>query len=214
MTVRRQWQLLALAAAVVAVFAIWGPTYMVPFVIDLVGRGRRLSDTSGLLAAKTIEADPDKLTYDAAEIMGRPVSKDAYAAARMVRSEEGSQPRDVKALLVHVAINDAREHGWSLFFTLTVSSDPSRTGYFGNQTSRRYSTAFDPYEEDLLVAEQVIASRAAGGEDPTGGAVKFFNRGPLGALGNDWPDSWDAEGLVSENVPPAPDRLVFFTRGA
>lgn len=214
MSKRTQIVLAVALGALLLAAILWGPTTVVSAVIDLVGRGRRLSDTSGLedpSDPKTLDADPDKLTNDAAEIMGRAVTKDAYSAARMIRSEEGSQPRDVKALLVHVLINDAAEHGWSLYYATTVSSVASRSGYYGNQTSRRYSTASDPYEEDLLVAEQVIAERAAGGEDPTGGAVKFFNRGPLSA--SDWPDAWDAEGLVSENVDPAPDRLVFFTRG-
>lgn len=207
----KPWQKVALLILLLAL-AAGGGAYVVPAVIDLVGRGRKLTDTSGNLVDLSIQVDPEDLREQAAGVMGRNVTLDALAASRMVRSEEGSEGRDVKALLVHVALNDAAAHGWSLFYTLTVSSNSSRSGLFGNQTSRRYSTVSDSFEEDLLVAEQVIASRGAGGPDPTRGATKFFNRGKL--LKSDPPADWYSEGLVSFNVDPAPARLLFFAPGA
>jgi hypothetical protein len=209
----KTWQKVLLIVFLLAL-AVGGGAYVVPAIIDLVGRGRRLNDTSGNLVDLSIQVDPDELASAAGDVMGRPVSLDALALARMARSEEGSAPREVKALLCHVAMNDAAAHGWSVLHTITVSSNPSRSGLFGNQTSRRYSSVSDPYEEDLLVAEGVISARASGGgdADPTGGAVKFFNRGKL--LKSDPPADWYAEGLQSYNVAPAPDRLLFFARNA
>jgi hypothetical protein len=207
------WQKVALILFLLAV-AVGGGAYVVPAIVDLVGRGRRLNDTSGNLVDLTIQVAPDDLAAAAGDVMGRAVSVDALALARMARSEEGSAPRETKALLCHVACNDAAAHGWSILHAITVSSVPARSGLFGNQTSRRYSSVSDPYEEDLLVAEGVIAARASGGgdADPTGGAVKFYNRGKL--LKSDPPPSWYDEGLTSYNVPPAPDRLLFFARAA
>jgi len=208
-------KILAVVFLLVAITA--GGAYVVPAVVDLLGRGRKLSETRLVDGDadpddKTVEDDPDKLTYDAAEIMGRPVTKDAFAASRMVRSEEPDANDDTKRYLVHVAINDARRKGWSLFQILTYSTVGSRSGYFGKQTSRRYSTRDDSYERDLLLAEQAIAEHDAA--DPTAGAWHFYHKQLAEVVGirnfDDVVDSWAKEGAYPFELPGAPSRLVFF----
>lgn len=210
------WKKIALAILLLALVATGG-AYVVPAVIDLVGRGRKLSETRLVddgydPDGYTIEDDPDKLTYDAAEIMGRPVTKDAYAAARMVRSEEPDANDETKRYLVHVAINDARRKGWTLFQILTFSTVAARSGYFGKQTSRRYSTRNDPYERDLLLAEEAIAGHDAA--DPTAGAWHFYHKQLSELVGVASYErvvaNWGKEGAYPFRLPGAPSRLYFF----
>jgi hypothetical protein len=201
----------AVGALVAGALAYWQRDAVkagVSFVVDLTQRGNRLTETY-LNVDGSIAEEPTDLAKLAATVVGRDVDVDAYSAARMVRSEEGSQPPEVRQLLVHVLINDAAALGWSLTQTVTYSTNPDRNTLYGFQTSRRYSTAVDPYEQDLYLAEQVIAARAAGGADPTGGATKFFSRG---LAMNPLPQAWLDQGYVAENVDPAPDRLVFFRK--
>jgi hypothetical protein len=208
--------------------AWWLGAYAVPIVFDLLGRGRRLSHTKLVDGPddpddKTIEEDPDKLTYDAWWILGRPApetlselhaARDALAASRMVRSEEPEANDQTKQYLVHVAINDARRKGLSLFEVLTISSVSGRRGFFGKQTTRRYSTREDSYERDLLLAESAIATHDMG--DPTGGATKFYHEQILPVAGvaslARVTEEWGQEGLRPYRLPGAPARLWFFGR--
>jgi hypothetical protein len=209
---------LAILFFVLAITA--GGAYVVPKVIDLIGRGRRLSDTSpvnrDLGSADDpllVEDDPDKLINDAAEILGRPVSRDAFAASRMVRSEESDANDDTKRYLVHVALNDAARKGWSLFDILTYSTLATRNGYFGRQKSRRYSTVNDSYERDLVLAEEAIDEHARG-VDPTAGAWHFYHKQLAEVVGiasyQTVVDNWGKEGAYPFSLPGAPSRLVFF----
>ena len=197
-----------------------GGAYLVPKVIDLVGRGRRLSDTSPVNPdlgdaddPLLIEDDPDKLVNDAGEILGRSVSRDALAASRMIRSEEGDANDDTKKYLVHVALNDAARKGWSLFQILTYSKVATRNGYFGRQKSRRYATVEDSYERDLVLAEEAIAAHQSG-DDPTAGAWHFYHKQLADIVGiasyGTVVDDWGKEGAYPFTLPGAPSRLVFF----
>jgi hypothetical protein len=217
--VARWKKLLAILFLVIAITA--GGAYVVPKVIDLVGRGRRLSDTSPVNPdlgdaddPLLVEDDPDKLVNDAAEILGRPVDRDALAASRMVRSEEGDANDATKRYLVHVALNDAARKGWTLFQVLTYSTKPTRNGYFGRQKSRRYSTVEDSYERDLVLAEEAIADHYAG-NDPTAGAWHFYHKQLTEVIGiasyQTVVDNWGKEGAYPmPTLPGSPSRLVFF----
>lgn len=199
------------AALALGVFAYWQKDTIgagVSYVVDLTQRGRRLTE-SYLNVDASIPEELYVLRDQAEATIGRSISQDAYSAARMVRSEEGSMSPEVRALLVHVLINDAHHLGWSLTDTVTYSTNADRKGLYGSQLFRRYSTAQDPYEQDLGIAEQVIAERAAGAADPTEGATKFFSRG---LLMNPLPAAWLADGYRPYGVDPAPDRLVFFRK--
>lgn len=203
-----------IAGALAVAWFLWG--WGVPFVVDFAGRGRRLTHTT-INDNLSVDEPPQALAAAAAELLGRPVDVDAYAAARMVRSEEGDASDLTKALLVHVAMNDAqRKTGGDLLRVLTLSSVASRNGKFGKQTSRRYSTRSDPYERDLLIAEEAIGEWRSG-LDRSGGAVKFYHRQPLEIVGvasyEDIVASWGREGLQPFEIDGAPIGLVFFRPG-
>lgn len=188
--------------------AYLGYTWGVPAVIDLAGRGRRLTETE-LDDDGSIPVPPDELARRASEVLGRPVDAGALGAARMVRSEEPTASDETKTYLVHVLRNDAARLGKSILDTLTFSSVARRRGLFGKQTSRRYSTRLDPYERDLLIAEAALSS-----EDQTNGARKFYHKQLAEVVGVRSFDAivaaWGQEGLRPFNLPGAPDRLFFF----
>ena len=216
---RKRWLLLGALLLVLVLFH-WGylgnfsgKVPVVSALLDVIDRGARLTHTT-LDDDGSVDDDPHALAVAAAAVAGVSVSDDEYAAARMVRSEQPHDADEIKELLVHVAINDAAAHGWTLLKALTVSSVASRSGKFGHQTSRRYSTASDPYGADLVVSKKAIADHAAG-VDPTGGAQKFVNKWAFKK-----PESydvtaasWGKEGFTPVTIPPAPNHLVFFRKG-
>lgn len=207
---RRRW--LILAGAVLLAFLIF---FGGPVVVDLVVRGARLtratwSDADPL----TIAEDPEDLAEAASDVAGQVIGVDEYALARMVRSEQPRGSSDVSTALVHTALNDARAHGWTVLHTVTVSSVASRTGRFGNQTTRRYSTKDDPFDGDLYVVRVAMAMHA-GGDDVTGGALKFVDRDAFsGGKYDAVVAAWAKEGLTPYNLPGLPSDQVFFRRGA
>lgn len=176
---------------------------------DFITRGKRLSRSN--LSSGTAQPGADDLLAQASAAVGRDVDRDAYALARMIRSEADQKlaaTSHVSRLLrAHVAWNDSRAHGWRLFETVTHGR-----GTYGAQAGRRYSTAADPYENDLAIAESVIESRDGGGPDPTDGATKFANtRG-----GFEIPQAWLDEGyqpveIIADNVE---SDLVFLREAA
>jgi hypothetical protein len=210
------WKLLGGLALVGGAAAIVGTETGRSIVVDLTNRGRRLTSTT-MDGNGNITVAPDELAAQAAELLGRQVSTEAYAMARMFRSEEGSSGAVVKRLLGWVAINDADELGWDLVQLFTYSTVASRKGHFGQQLSRRYSTVQDPYENDLAVAELVLAERDGDKGDPTAGAVKFVNKNAFasqaGASNYETVRAqWAKEGLSPTLIAGAPDNLVFFRR--
>lgn len=216
---RKRWILLA----VVVVFLVlvhWGwlgnfsGVPVVSAVVDLIDRGLRLTHTKLDEPKGNIPDSPASLAAAAAVVAGVAVSVDAYGLARMVRSEQPHDSDAIKALLAHTAINDAAAHGWSVIKALTVSSTPSRSGLFGHQLARRYSTIDDPYGVDLQVALKAIADHAAG-NDPTGGAQKFVNKWAFKKPESydTTVTSWAKEGFTPVTIPPAPNHLVFFRKG-
>jgi hypothetical protein len=186
------------------------------WIVDLTKRGRRLTVTE-LDEDLKVPSYPEQLAAKAMGVLGRPVTPTAYGIARMVRSEEGSGSPTTKRYLVWVLLNDSRALGWAPLKTLTYSTSTVRKGFFGKQITRRYSTARDPYENDLLIAEAVLAEYEAGRPDPTGGAVKFVNKLAFGVQAGTGSYAavlakWRADGLEPLNLPGAPDELVFFRR--
>jgi hypothetical protein len=143
---------------------------------DFVTRGKRL--TRSTLTDGVIEESVDELVLEASATMGRVVERRAYALARMLRSEYGTGPVAAKIAMAWVALNDAADLGRDLVSTLNAGD---RHGVaFGSQAGgQRYSTAQDPYENDLQIAEAVL-----GGEitDPTDDAVKFVHKNGLGQM--------------------------------
>lgn len=176
---------------------------------DMVTRGKRLTTSSGDPVTQT----PAQLAAEASRVAGHAVSVEAYALARMIRSENGSGTVLAKQAVAHVALNDARAHGWTLLYTLTVNSRRP-AGSFGSQRGGRYSTSRDPYENDLVIAEYAISGVLP---DPTGGADKFVHKGAFGVQeGTGSYDSvvrrWAADGYQPTEIPGTGD-LVVFNRG-
>ncbi len=186
-------------------------------VVDFTRRGKRLSDTK-LDADLKVPIDPLELARKAGQLLQRNVDVNAYALARMLRSEHGSAGHVVKRLLAWVCLNDSDELGWSVLKTLTYSTQLQRKGYFGKQITRRYSTAQDPYEQDLLIAEAVLRERDGGQFDPTTGAVKFVDKSAFAHQAGATSYAavaarWAKDGLEPFKIAGAGEDLVFFRRG-
>jgi hypothetical protein len=192
-------------------------------VVDVVKRGKRLT-FAGMGFDGVVPINPATLCAAASAVLGREVSQAAYDMARMIRSEGAAAGR-VRA---HVALNDAAELGWSLHSLLTYSTSSRTKGMYGEQSTpasrapggikstRRYSTAADPYEGDVQVAEQAMAEHAMG-VDPTSGAVKFVDKASLSVQEGartyeSIVASWGGEGLRPFNVYGYSDDLVVFRR--
>lgn len=215
---------LAAAGAVIGFGGLWlfGRRTAQAFV-DVVDRGARLNDTQ-LDDTGVIPFDPDDLVEVASSVMGRPISRDAYALARMRRSEMAfGESDDASALRIHVALNDLDDlnrrklFGWSAADLITYSTNPEHRGLFGEQNDgRRYASTKDPHAGDVLLAEQVQAQHEAG-IDPTMGALKFVDRGSMGAqVGSGSYDQlvirWAAEKLQPFTVPGYSDDFIVFRR--
>src|SRR6185295_14933880 len=137
--------------------------------------------------------------------------------ARMVRAEGGSGPVPEKQARAWVALNDAATHGWSILKTI---AGPDLL--FGQQRGWRYASGrdykdgstSDPYENDLYVAEAVLAGQLP---DNTGGAVKFvdidsFGVQPGTGTYEETVASWARDGLQPFEVEGASGPFRVFRR--
>jgi len=191
------------------------------YAVNTFSRGQRLTHTSAD-ADGVIQDDPAALVAAASAVMGRPISAQAYALARMGRSEgvDGMEHR------MHVALNDlaelrARYPGTypDLEQLMIHSKNPISDGRFSKQgLGKRYATTRDPYQGDYELALRVITDHGSG-IDPTGGAVKFVDKDSFGVQeGTSSYASliarWAGEGLEPSNVEGASDNFVVFRRTA
>lgn len=156
--------------------------------------------------------------------LGRKVSRDISALARMIASETDARHPETAIVRAHIALNDLadlnRRHPswqWTIEELITYSSMPQHRGHFGEQRwGRRYASTKDATLADVATAEHAIAQHAAG-EDPTGGALKFVDRRSMGVQGGsgryeDLVESWGSEGLRPHTLDGFPDDLVVFRR--
>ena len=173
-----QWRRL-LPYLLVAIAAWWFFTGDLPDGVwrRFVGRGRQLS-RSTLSDGANCDQTIDDLVAQAAATMGRAVATDAYLLARVSASEHGGANAREKGAIQWVCKNDAAAHGWSISYTVTVNP-----GTLGTQAGRRYSTRFDPCEDDLEVAELILAGQLA---DITGGAQHFVHKSPAFVVSGGW----------------------------
>jgi hypothetical protein len=212
-------------AGVLGFVGLWffSPRRIANVVADVVNRGELLTDTQ-LDDTGVIPFDPADLVEIASGVMGRPVSADTYALARMRRSEMAiGESDDASALRIHVALNDLEDlntrrlFGWSAEDLITYSTHADHRGLFGEQNDgRRYASTKDPHVGDALLAEQVQQQHASG-IDPTGGALKFVDRGSMGAqVGSGSYDNlvvkWAAENLEPSTIPGYSENFVVFRR--
>ncbi len=180
-------------------------------------KGRRLTNTHED-AGGTIPDPPQELADIASKVCGHKVDVDTYALARMIASEEGSADLQSQQAVALVVVNDAKSNGWSLLKTITHRRGKAY-GTFGQQSGRRYSSALDPYESHLAVAEEVISGKVT---DFTGGSIKFVNPSQKvfdaqakkagSKRANTFAEvdsSWSSSGLASRTIPGI-NQLVFY----
>lgn len=190
---------------------LWEGDEVVSTARDLVTKGRRLSHGPALGTNGQVNADPELLRAEAAATLGREVTLEAYALARMLRSEGGKGSPAEKQARAHVALNDAAAHDWSIVHTIAGPD-----GLFGQQRGWRYASGSDPYENDLAVAEAVLEGEL---EDNTGGAVKFVDIDSFGVQPGtgsyfDLVERWAKEGLEPYTVEGTSDHFRVFRRTA
>lgn len=187
---------------------------VLPALYDDAFRGQQLS--SGTVVGGVVQEDVNTLAAQASAVLGRPVATDAYALARVCRSEEGRAGQVAKTYLCHVMLNQAG--GGDVVATIEAHNTAARDGHFGEQISGAVSSIQDPYESDLNAAEYALAQRAQG-DDPTGGATNFVDKRAFGVQAGtgsfaDLVARWGASGKVPGNLPDASLNLVFFWAGA
>lgn len=171
-----EWWHLALAAGGLLLLAEGGDVVeeVGNVIRDYTSRGKRLT-VSPRMVNNQVPTYPANLLAEAQATLGRDISMDAYALARMIRAEGGSGPVPEKQARAWVAVNDSRAHGWSMLYTI---AGPDYL--FGQQRGWRYASGrdertggtVDPFENDLNVAEAVLSGELA---DNTGGATKFVD---------------------------------------
>ncbi|HKQ96972.1 MAG TPA: hypothetical protein VJV75_03775 [Candidatus Polarisedimenticolia bacterium] len=207
----RRWLLILVVVALVGWLVL--KTEALPNLVDVVARGKRLSDDGSDVRGE-VTVDDVELLSQAGEVLGRDVDWDAYAAARMLRSEDGSLGQIGKVYKVHVLLNQARALGRTLASTVQLHTDGDR---FGSQINGRFASGEDPYENDLKAAEYAIDQRGRG-EDPTYGATNFVDKDAFGSQKGTGSFAalvarWAGDGKVPGTLPGAPSTLVFFWRG-
>ncbi len=165
-------------AAAFVLFTLVGrgdPVDGIMTAINEVSRGPRLThapaDALGFVAD-----DPGDLAEEAG------YSLEAYAAGRMLASEESTSDTTTQAAVVWALLNKATRSGKSIADVLLQAKNPANRGHFGSQkdkdpasanfgdSDRFASTAQDPYDRDCKIAQQCMSGEIP---DLTGGATNF-----------------------------------------
>jgi len=179
---------------------------------DLVGSGKRLTVCTTDSSSIVLE-EPEALLSEAVSVVGRDISPDAYALARMVRSEAGASDLTTKVRLACVAMNQASALGWSPYDVIVYHKTAARNGRYGAQISGRFASTRDPYEIDLKAAEQALRG------DVTNGAINFAHQSAFGKqLGTASSIQPFVDTLAQEGKVPgyygSDSNLIFFWRGS
>lgn len=213
MNVQRLALLAALAGGAVAFYfrpsasVLTAPIYHLAYLTGM--RGKRLTHSTTDDNGDVVES-PVELAIAASQVVGRDVTAAAYALARNIHSEEGGSDQATQTAVAWVAVNVANG---SIVSLLTRCRRASGQGKFGSQTGRWASTARDPYEGDLEVAEGVLSGAIP---DPTGGAVHYFrptlqdllfNQGKVKRTADEVASNWGGNGYTVDGVDSG---LTFF----
>lgn len=186
---------------------ITAPLFWASYFVGV--RGRRLTRATTDDNGDIVES-PAELAAQASQVVGRDVNVNAYALARNIHSEEASSDSPTQAAIAYVAVNVS--HG-DIVGLLTRDKNPSGVGKFGHQSGRWASTAADPYESDLQIAETVLSGNVP---DPTNGAVHYFrptlqdilfNEGKVRKTSDQIEADWGGQGYT---VPGVDSGLMFF----
>jgi hypothetical protein len=209
-----------------AFLLLGGGKAIVDVTRDVFARGSHVSYGTLDGPLGIVIESPEALRYAASQRMGFDIPQDAYALARMIRSEGAAQG----LLRAHVAMNDLISFPYAntLFELLTFSNDTKRRGVYGvqysgpvppdypNANARRYSTSANPYEGDVQTAIHAIDERNQG-IDRASGATKFIDRDSMGAqIGSRSFEvvnaSWVADGMEPFTLPEYGDNLVLYRK--
>jgi len=168
-----------------------------------------------------VQADPEALAR------GRGVADpNAYALARVIRSEVGGAPLIAQIGVAWTVLNHARDVGRSVLAVVTRATnkagDAVGDGFFGTQGgsggTRYVSSSQDPTDDDLAIAAGAIAGDPA---DPTGGAVNFdspasygVQAGTAAAGADDFAQNRQAEGKELVTLPGVSASTIRFWRPA
>ena len=192
---------LYLAGAAVGLLLLTGGGAM---LVKRATRGKRLTNAPAD-ANGDVRRSPEELAAEASVTLGRPVDVETYALARMLASEGSSDSAQIRRMRAWVAYNDARAlGGWSFVKLFTYSTRTEKRGLFGSQTTRRYSSARDPYAGDYDDA-LALRSEFRTGADPTGGATKYVDKSAFGTAhtSNTFAgivERWGKDGYVPQDV--------------
>lgn len=169
---------------------------------------------------------PTMIRGQAQTALGRQITPDASALARMLASETDPRHPETAILRAHIALNDQadlnarRGWRWTVEDLISYSTMPAHNHLFGQQRyGRRYASDKDYGEPLLLAAEKAIQDHHMG-IDPTGGALKFIDRRAMGGVqaGTGSFDAkvveWAKEGLEPFQLPGYPSDLYVFRRAA
>ena len=193
---------------------VTAPLFWASYFIGV--RGRRLTHATTDANGDIVET-PEDLAAQASQVVGRSVDVNAYALARNIHSEEASSDAPTQAAIAYVALNVS--HG-DVVGLLTRNKNASGAGKFGDQRSGRWaSTASDPYEGDLQIAETVLGGNVP---DPTisdtapMGAIHYFrptlqdilfSQGKVRTTSEQIEANWGGDGYT---VPGVDSGLLFF----
>ncbi len=125
-------------------------------------RGNRVTNAPYSKITGAVNISPADLASQAG------VDVDTYSLARMISSEEGRSSNAVKAAVGWAAMNHANSSGKSITDVLTTNKN--HPGLYGTQVGGYASTANDPYEGDIAIAQGILTGTIS---DMTGGADQF-----------------------------------------
>jgi hypothetical protein len=181
------WPAVAIIVLALILFGGGNPIEPLEEILNTIQRGKRLTrSTYGVDGV--VARDPQSLADEAYGVQAPSTDAqaqrrlNAYALARMISSEEGPASNLIKAAIGSVALNWARRRGRSISEILLSAKNDAHDGRFGtqrdidresgnfNKSDRYASTALDPYEGDLVIAEGLLDGTIG---DPTGGAIQF-----------------------------------------
>lgn len=131
-------------------------------VLDAILRGNRVTNAPYSKTTGAVNVPPASLAATAG------VDVDTYSLARMISSEEGRSSNTIKAAVGWAAMNHANASGKSITDVLTTNTH--HQGLYGTQVGGYASTALDPYEGDIAIAQGILGGMI---DDLTQGADQF-----------------------------------------
>lgn len=131
-------------------------------LLDGILRGTRVTNAPYSKTTGAVNVPPETLAAQAG------VDVDTYSLARMISSEEGRSSNTVKAAVGWAAMNHSNNAGKTI--TAVLTQNKNHQGLYGTQVGGYASTALDPYEGDIAIANAILTGALP---DPTGGADQF-----------------------------------------